>query len=224
MMTSVDGKILGQTWGENPQVKKLINKYEEAHETFGINAWICGRTTFERDFTKGAAPIFKEGTDVISREDFIGDNEASSFAIAVDGKGKLGWESNNLLSDHVITILTESVSDQYLRHLRSINVSYIFAGKSEIDLKKAMIQLRSLFGIETLLLEGGGRMNGSFIQEKLVNEFHQLLLPIIDGKDKTSTAFEIDNSKVDHATLLSLKAVSRLDDDVVLMKYFVQYN
>ena len=40
MMTSVDGKILGEKWGSSPQVKTLINTFEKAHEQLGIGAWI----------------------------------------------------------------------------------------------------------------------------------------------------------------------------------------
>lgn len=223
MMTSVDGKILGHTWGNSPKVKKLIANFEQAHETFGINAWICGRSTMEKDFTDGTPPIYEEGTDSITREDFIAKADASSFAIAVDGYGKLGWKSATLHGDHVITILTESVPDAYLRHLKSIGVSYIFAGEESLDLTLAVEKIRSHFKIEKLMLEGGGHLNGSFLNEGLVDEFHQLLLPIADGKADTATVFEVENStRKEESTLLKLKSVKTLDDDVLWLHYTVE--
>ena len=59
-----------------------------------------------------------------------------------------------------VTILTEEVKDDYLAYLKSINVSYIFAGKDKIDLKTALIKLKKLFGIERVLCEGGPTTNG----------------------------------------------------------------
>lgn len=41
-------------------------------------------------------------------------------------------------------------------------VSYIFAGKNDIDIKLALNKLYSIFGIKKLLLEGGSVINGAF--------------------------------------------------------------
>jgi hypothetical protein len=49
---------------------------------------------------------------------------------------------------HVIEVLTEKVSTAYLKHLQDKQVSFIFAGKKEIDLKVALQKLDKLFGIK----------------------------------------------------------------------------
>ncbi|WP_432713590.1 dihydrofolate reductase family protein [Pedobacter sp.] len=224
MMTSVDGKILGEKWGDSPEMMILKNKFEEIHNQVGINAWIVGRTTMEKDFTDFAKPILKKGNDKIDRSDFVAASNSQSFAIALDGKGKLGWESAEMEGDHVITILTEGVEDAYLAHLRDIGVSYIFAGVAEIHLKTALKKLRHLFGIEKLMLEGGARINGSFLNEELIDELYQLLLPIADGTIGTSTLFEIDDSiKKKGATLLKLENVKQIEDDVLWLTYKFKY-
>jgi len=223
MMTSVDGKILGDKWGSDSRVKELLTHFEKTHEDIGIKAWIVGRTTMEKDFTKYKEPVFKEHAGAIARTDFVASTEAGSYAIAVDGHGKLGWKSGTMLGDHVITILTESVQDAYLAHLQDTGVSYIFAGSNELDLHVAMEKLRSLFGIEKLMLEGGGRLNGSFLNEGLIDEFYQLLLPLADGRIGTSSVFEVEKTdRKLHATLLKLQDVKRFDDDVLLLKYKIE--
>jgi riboflavin biosynthesis pyrimidine reductase len=63
--------------------------------------------------------------------------------------------------EHAVTILAERVPDRYLAFLRSKGVSYLFGGKSRIDLPKVLESLRARFGIRKLLLEGGGKINGS---------------------------------------------------------------
>ena len=220
MMTSVDGKILGEKWGSSPQVKTLINTFEKAHEQLGIGAWIVGRTTMEKDFTDFAKPVLKKGHQKVDREDFIAEYNGNNFAIAIDGQAKLGWHEPTMQGDHVITILTESVPDAYLAHLKDIGVSYLFAGNKEVDLKTALRKLRKLFGIEKLMLEGGSHINGSFLNEGLIDELHQLLLPIADGTIETSTLFEIDSKvKKEGATLLKLKNVKEIENDVLWLTY-----
>lgn len=224
MMTSVDGKILGEKWGNSLQVKKLRDSFEKAHEKLGVGAWIVGRTTMEKDFTDFAPPILKKGHQEVDRADFVAAHEGESFAIAIDAGAKLGWKEPTMQGDHVITILTEAVPNAYLAHLKEIGVSYIFAGASKINLKTALKKLRKLFGIEKLMLEGGAHINGSFLNEELIDELHQLLLPIADGTIETSTLFEVEASvKKKGATLLKLDNVKQIEDDVLWLTYKFDY-
>jgi riboflavin biosynthesis pyrimidine reductase len=224
MMTSVDGKILSDNWGNSPEVQTLIKKFEQTHEQLAVNAWIVGRTTMEKDFTDFAQPVLMDGHHDIDRQDFVAEHEGDSYAIAIDGQAKLGWHQATMHGDHVITILTEAVPDAYLAHLRHIGVSYIFAGKQEIDLATALRKLRALFGIEKLMLEGGGHINGSFLNEGLIDELHQLILPLADGTIDTPALFQVDaNHKKEGATLLKLENVRRIEDDVLWITYKIEH-
>jgi riboflavin biosynthesis pyrimidine reductase len=69
----------------------------------------------------------------------------------------------------------------YLAELREDGVSYIFAGPKGDDLALAMEQLGTVFGVKTLLLEGGGAINGSFLKRRLIDEFSTLIYPAVDG-------------------------------------------
>jgi riboflavin biosynthesis pyrimidine reductase len=55
--------------------------------------------------------------------------------------------------------------------LREDGVSYVFAGPKGDDLPRAMEEINALFDVKTLLLEGGGRVNGAFLKHKLIDEF-----------------------------------------------------
>jgi riboflavin biosynthesis pyrimidine reductase len=127
-----------------------------------------------------------------------------------------------MLGQHVISVLTEGVKDSYLAHLQEIGVSYIFAGKDSIDLNVILEKLTTLFGIETLMVEGGGHLNGSFLNEGLIDEYHQLILPLIDGRVDTTSVFEVEekNRKFD-ATLLQLQEIKQIEHEVVWLRYKV---
>ena len=78
-------------------------------------------------------------------------------------------------------VLTEQVSDAHLAGLRRDGVSYIFAGEQELDLALALEILNRELGIERLLLEGGGKSNGSFLRAGLIDEISLAICPAVDG-------------------------------------------
>ena len=220
MMSTVDGRIISSNWKDQQLIETYSGFFEKYHETFESQAWMCGRVTMERDFSKGVQPKLIKPDHPISREYFIGNKNAASFAIAVDAHGKLGWENNDTGGDHIIEVLTELVSDEYLYYLQQKSISYIFAGEKSIDFKLALSQLSELFPIKTLMAEGGGHLNGSLLNEGLIDELSLLLLPIADGTPKSPTTFEVSEflSK-SPASSLKLKAVEQLENDVLWLKY-----
>ena len=60
--------------------------------------------------------------------------------------------------------------DEYILYLKSIGLSYIFDGKDDIDIKLALKKLKNIFGIKTILMEGGSILNGAFLRENLFDE------------------------------------------------------
>jgi riboflavin biosynthesis pyrimidine reductase len=220
MMSTVDGRIISANWSDKELIKNYSGFFEKYHETFESEAWMCGRVTMEKDFSGGIKPEPAKPDAPIVREAFIGDKNATSFAIAVDAHGKLGWESNETEGDHIIEVLTEQVSDEYLYYLQQKGISYIFAGEKDIDFRVALDQLVALFPIKTLMLEGGGHLNGSLLNEGLIDELSLMMLPIADGTPKSPTTFEVsDYLTKGPATLLKLKEVKQLENDVVWLKY-----
>lgn len=218
MMTSVDGKILTANWGgAEGQYSKI---YESVHEGFDSDAWICGRVTMEKDFSGGHSPQPKSSAGPVPRTDHVADPNAESFAIAVDPSGKLGWKKSEIEGDHIIEVLTEGVSDGYLAYLQEAGISYLFGGKQELDFKVVTQKLSSLFGIQHLMVEGGGGLNGSFLKAGLIDELHLVVLPLIDGSADSTTAFETGGSK-GAPTGMELIQVDRMEDGALHLKYKV---
>lgn len=218
MGSTIDGRIIAEHWGKN--YDKFGNLYEECHNSFESQAWMVGRVTMEKDFTEGRTPDLTKTKEPIPRTHYIGDTNASYFAIAVDPSGKLGWDDNEIDGDHVIEILTESVRDEYLQHLRDKKVSYVFGGKHKIDFKLALEQLHSIFGIKTLMLEGGGHINGSLLSAGVVDELSLLILPLADGSTGTPTTFEVgEEFRKKTAYELKLHDIKKLEHDVIWLRY-----
>jgi len=222
MLTTLDGKIITEHWRDEPWGKDYDSLFEKYHDTFDAEAWILGRVSLEKDFSGGIKPEPIEPEQPIKREPFIGDPNAKSFAIAVDRQGKLGWNSNETGGDHIIELLTEKVSDAYLNYLQQLKISYLFAGKHELDFKLALEQLVDLFPIKTLMLEGGGHLNGSFLNEGLIDELSLLLIPVADGTSQTTSLFEVgkDQSK-SPPSLFKLEDVKQVEAGTLWMRYSI---
>ena len=126
----------------------------------------------------------------------------------IDPAGKCFWDSNMVSTEHVIEVLTEKVSSRYLHHLQSKNVSYIFAGKTELNLETVLKKLYKHFGIKTLRIDGGGHVNGSFLKAGLIDEFSLVLAPVADGTIGQPSVFEVEKEFGRRkATQFSLRSV-----------------
>jgi riboflavin biosynthesis pyrimidine reductase len=157
----------------------------------------------------------------VPRKDFVGDSDAESYAIAIDPSGKLTWKSNAIGGEHVIAVLSERVSDDYLAFLQSRGISYLFGGRTGIDLKKVLEKLGKEFGIRKLLLEGGGKINGSFLAAGLIDEVSILVAPVADGGIGTPSLFDAEAGR-GPSRRLRLISVERLKGDLVWLRYEVR--
>jgi riboflavin biosynthesis pyrimidine reductase len=217
MVPSIDGRIVTSRWKLPAGVTA---EYERTARTFGADAWMIGRVSMEPYAGKAKVPARKKPTK-IPRTDFIARRDAESYAIALDPSGKLTWRSGSIDEEHVVTILTEQVSDDYLALLQSKGVSYLFGGKREVDLKRVLEKLRKELGIDKLLVEGGGKINGSFLAANLIDELSVLVAPVADGSMGTPTLFDMEKGK-GPARHLKLVAYEKCRGDLLWVRYEVK--
>jgi 2,5-diamino-6-(ribosylamino)-4(3H)-pyrimidinone 5'-phosphate reductase len=215
MLGSVDGRIKQDIWG----FKNHHKYFEETAEQIEADAWLVGRITMQ-EFSSKETFVFNQENSTILKEDFVAEQPAKAFAVVIDPSGKCFWDTNMVSTEHVIEVLSEQVTEGYLQHLREKNVSYIFAGKQELDLELALQKLYRLFNIKTLRIDGGGHVNGSFLKAGLIDEFSLVLAPLADGTIGAPTVFEVEKSyKNRKATQFTLKSVERIYDDFLWIRY-----
>jgi riboflavin biosynthesis pyrimidine reductase len=218
MVPSVDGRIVTDAW---PLPSGFAAEYERTGASFGADAWIIGRISMEPYAGRAALPA-RSGGARIPRTDFVARPDAPSYAIAIDPGGKLRWESGSLDEEHAVTILTEQVPDRYLAFLRSKGVSYLFGGQRRIDLPTVLGKLRTRFGIRKLLLEGGGKINGSFLAAGVIDELSILIAPVADGGVGTPSLFDARKG-AGPARHLKLLSVERRPGDLLWVRYRVRH-
>ena len=189
MVTSIDGKVTGKFLGSEKGLQ-VCESYYEVNRMLKGDAFACGRVTMESSFTNGFKPDLSPfGNADVPTDDYIAAKH-DYYAVSFDRLGKVGWTESRIHDEdegydncHIVEVLTENTPKAMLAYYRSIGVSYIFAGKDDIDIKTALRKLYSLFGIKKLLLEGGSIINGAFQREGLIDSLSLMVAPIAADKD-----------------------------------------
>src|SRR5687768_13608488 len=230
MAASIDGRIVVDGWP--PSVAAAVRReYERVHTSYEADGWICGRVTME-PFAGGVRPETEVARERVSlpagqaqdsarRDDFRAAGDFDSFAFAIDPSGRLAWATDDIDGDHVVAILSERVSVAYLASLRGRGVSYLLAGAREVDLPLALEKIGATFGVRTLMLEGGGRINGGMLRAGLVDEVSLLVAPVADGRIGTPALLDLDADDAAPAAL-TLDSVERRAGGVLWLRYRVE--
>lgn len=221
---ALDGKIDGPFMAV-PEAAPALKEYGRLREDYGCDAVLYGTTTMAGGFSDGLAPELPPAEKNWPAEDYVSDSDVKNCVAAVDPKGILGWNSKYMEKKgrpkaQVIEVLTEQVSPAYLDYLRKRDISYIFAGKEMLDCALALEKLSGLFGVERLMIAGGGTVNWSFQQEGLIDELSLVVAPVADGSRQAVSVFEKADFLPDRgAAAFTLAEVKRLEGDGLWLRY-----
>jgi riboflavin biosynthesis pyrimidine reductase len=220
MASSVDGRTLHSRWRPRGTGAAL---FEQVHDELAGDAWLIGRVTGQ-EFARGKPyPTATEQT--FPREPWFASRDAKAYGVVLDAHGKISWGRSDIGGDPIVVVLTEAVSDAHLAGLRSERVSYIFAGRSEVDLALALDILNRELGVKRLLLEGGGGANGAFLRAGLVDELNLILCPAVDGAKGAPSVFDSPEAETDQrapVTAMTLEGSRALEGGAMLLRYRIQ--
>lgn len=185
MMMSVDGRI------DCAMTVKLegTKEYYESLASLETTANVSGRVTAE--FEMALPGSFKsENRDAFGKENFSKKTDSSSYTVVVYTKGTLLWPENSTSEEPLIVLTSEKVSKAYLAYLDEQHVSWIVCGKEKIDLARASEILTEEFGVERMVIVGGGSINAAFLDAGLLDEVSVLIAPGIDGRKRMTSTFD----------------------------------
>ncbi|HWJ73940.1 MAG TPA: dihydrofolate reductase family protein [Kaistia sp.] len=214
MMSSIDGRITPEGW---PASAASDEVYEAVHRALAADGWLVGRHTMD-EFSQGAPRPVSADRSYPRQAWKARAAGMGPYAVCLDPSGRLHLDRDRVNGDAVVAVLSDAVPDDHLAELRRDGISYLFAGGPKLDLVFAICALRAEFGVETLLLEGGGATNGAFLCADLVDEISLLVLPIADGKPGTPTTF--DGNRFG-ASRLALISATPLAGDIIHLRYHV---
>lgn len=226
MLTSIDGKIIGK-YMATPEGKAAGDIFYNI--AFGDapfydhQGWLSGRVTTDDNFTHYRQPELGDNAEAVPEGDFVATTEATKYYVSVDPYGKLGWQSSDLTYGdtraHVLEVLTAQASNDYKAFLRNLGISYIVAGDEELDYELLLDKLATSFGIETLMLGGGGVLNWSFINAGMCDEVSVVIAPTADGASDSPSLFEARDQSTDDPTSFDLLAAEPQEGGSVWLRY-----
>ncbi|WP_213774564.1 dihydrofolate reductase family protein [Bradyrhizobium sp. dw_78] len=220
MASSVDGRTLHSRWRPKGTAGAL---FEQVHDQLGGDAWLVGRVTGQ-EFAKGKA-YAAATNEIFPRQAWFARRDAKAYGVVLDAHGKIAWGRSDIGGDPIVVVLTEQVSDAHLAGLRGEGVSYIFAGKSELDLALTLDILHRELGVKRLLIEGGGGANGAFLRAGLIDELNLILCPAVDGAKGAPSVFDSPEEEADRrapVTAMTLEGSQTLEGGAMLLRYRIQ--
>lgn len=216
MLSSLDGR----TDGDALEAVTPEGEYEATSSQFQYDAWACGRATMQEILGDDEPFVPTSDKPAGPRPVFVA-RRAKTYAVSLDTLGKLRWTSPDVRGDQLICIVSERAPAEYVDGLRAKGISHIVAGTDGIDLVDAMEKLGEQFGVRTLLLEGGGHINGAFLRAGLIDEVSVLLVPGIDGRGSVASVFDGVEGSQGTAVALMLRSVEQRTGGVLWLRYDV---
>ena len=196
MMTSLDGKIMGDYMGSDEGEKAGEIFYDLAFGKdpyYHHQGWLSGRITTDDNFTFYELPELNKNAQKVPEGDYVTNSSFGMYYVSVDPAGKLGWKDNYVkygdTKAQVLEILTKKATNEYFDFLRRKEIPYIISGEERIDFVEVMDKLKKVYGIETLMLGGGAILNWSFIETGMCDEVSIVIAASADGSKETSSIF-----------------------------------
>jgi len=148
-------------------------------------------------------------------------NHSGYYRIIIDSNLDIPIKSNviefNPKLYPTIICTAESVSKERVRLFESKGAKILKSGTGlTVDIVNLMPKLYNL-GIKSVLLEGGGTLNWSFIQHNLVDEIRLTIAPwIVGGSNAVSLVEGEGFSKMTESTKFSLVKVKKRNNYLVI--------
>ena len=223
IMSSVDGRLLTERWTEpfNGKSKgELMGVYAAIGRKLNADAWMFGKNTLQ----VGYFPNKFHTSDKTPRAHpipYLAHKTSSRLFVVIDPDADILYESSAVRGDRIVTVLPETAPAAYLEYLQQRDISYLFAGVKGDELNAAMKALAETFGVETLSLQGGGIIDGAFLQAGLIDDLSLVVYPGIDGSASSPSIFEYIGREQAPARGLSLELLSAetVQDGVVWLRY-----
>ena len=222
MLISLDGRIHPSRWTQSPDGDRKLwsSVYERVHEKLAGDGWLVGRVTMAEMSKADAHP--PAGPFAAARPHHFARRDADTYAIAFDRSGKLHFSEPAISGDHVVVLLGPGVPDSHLAELTKDGVSYVVAPDEAMDPRSLLEILGRELGIERLIVEGGGNLNGSMMAAGVVDELSILLAPAVDGALGITGVFEVPDAQglADRARL-RFASSETLEHGLVHLRYVV---
>ncbi len=145
--------------------------------------------------------------------------------VVVDSRGRIrNW--NSLRSQpfwrNIIVLCSQATPADYVADLARRGIDHIIAGEDHVDLRAALEELNSRFGINSVRVDSGGTLNGVLLRAGLVSEVSVLLDPCMVGGSSPRSMFTAPDLTSEEGVIpLKLIHLERIGENLVWLRYEV---
>lgn len=223
IMSSVDGRLLDERWTasfDGTSKAELLKMYAIIGRGLNTDAWMFGKNTVKAFFPKK----FDEAEHIITDETpyvYISERHSERMFIVADPEGDIRFTSSTLRGDNILVILGLNVTEEYLAFLRETQISYIIVDDAT-NLQTGFEAVAREFGIRSVSVQGGGILNGSLLNEGLIDELSLVVYPGIDGLAGVPSVFEYIGDETDYpgeGQRLQLLSIEQREHGIVWIRY-----
>jgi 2,5-diamino-6-(ribosylamino)-4(3H)-pyrimidinone 5'-phosphate reductase len=170
---SLDGKLDG--------FEVDLGLYYEVAARLGAQAMLSGSNTILAGFAEAAD---SEGTSEDSAPPLVPEADGRPLLVVVDSRGRIQmWERirRQRYWRGLIGLCSERTPAASLEALRRSGAEAIIAGKRRVDLAAGLSALAERYGVGTVRVDSGGRLNAALLRAGLVDEISVLVHPLVVG-------------------------------------------
>lgn len=201
MAVSLDGKVAAKTgkskWISSKRSREFVHKLRSEFDGVMV----------------GVGTVLADNPSLTCR---LGKTRKNPAKIIVDSRLRTPLNSKLFSSGRIIFLTTKNYSRKKRDAMEKRGVEFVVSGNKKVSLGQAFRKLPGL-GVLSILAEGGGELNGSLFQEKLVDHIYFFAAPkIIGGRDaKTPVAGSGVESPEDAIAVRNMKT-KRIGEDLLI--------
>lgn len=202
--STLDGKLASRTgdskWISNEKAREIVHTMRHRHQ-----AIMVGVSTIVADDPQLSTRMIVPGL--------------SPVRVVADSTLRIP-ETAQILRDGTAPtwiVTTEQADPEKAKRLMGLGAEVLRCGSGpQVDLREALVQLGQR-GISSVLVEGGGRLNGSLLERQLVDEIVLFFAPkLVGGKESPENFRFTGYDRMQDAVTLRDMEVEQIGDNVCI--------
>ena len=208
---SLDGRING--------FDADIELYYEVASKWDLDAVLMGSTTLLTGFNAMPNEFREEGNFKIPE---IVDNNTRPLLVVPDSEGKIRiWSEVREIPfiRDILVLCSRSTPQEYMDFLDERYIKYMVVGYDKVNLGAALEELNVQFGVKTLRVDGGGKLNSALLRDDLVDEVCVLLHPVMVGGASENSIYNAPDLTSEAVLDLKLLKMEKLKNEIIFLQY-----
>jgi 2,5-diamino-6-(ribosylamino)-4(3H)-pyrimidinone 5'-phosphate reductase len=197
-----------------------VGLYYEIATQFKEDATLVGSGTILNPYEEVEIP--EEDKSAFEKPE-IDPEDSRPILVIPDSRGRIRiWHYLRSLPywSNWVVLASERTPKDYLDYLKKRHIDYIVAGEDHVDMKAALEDLCSRYGIKKIRVDSGGTLNGVLFRLGLINEISIIVDPSLVGGTSPRSIFSAPDLKSKEGVIkLKLISCEKMKNDNIWLRY-----